>query len=119
MDRVSTKAKEEDSMNTTSEHDSKLGRNTVPIELLFSSGLLEPTALLSFEGLQPIWSELQRNTESALYICLLKLAYENTKFTDPRALLERWRTRGGLGEVFADPISIQEGMVNSLLVASP
>ncbi|KAL9127751.1 MAG: hypothetical protein Q9217_003434 [Psora testacea] len=113
------KLKEKRSMNTTSEHDSKPGRNTVSMELLISSGLIEPTALLPFEGLQPIWSELQGKAESAFYICLLRLAYENTKFTDPRPLLERWRTRGGLSEVFADPISIHGGMINSLLVASP
>lgn len=86
------KLKEKRSMNATSEHDSKPNRNIVSIELLFSSGLNEPTTLLPFDGLQPIWSELQRNAESALYICLLRLAYESTKLTDPRALLERWRT---------------------------
>lgn len=94
-------------------------RRVVTTDDLIAYSLMTTLDLATLKILGPIWQEVEYGAEPALYLCLLKLAHEKTKPSSVSKLLERWRTRGGLEEVFMNPMDITDDMIDGIMIMSP
>jgi hypothetical protein len=91
-------------------------RRAVTVDDLIAYSLITAQDLATLKILGPIWHEVENDAEPALYLCLLKLAHEKTKPSSAAIMLERWRTRGGLEEVFTNPTGVTDDMIDDLMI---